>query len=268
MTGLAREQHAGARTGRPRLRAIDGTPRPAVRRVRKAYEQVADQLRELIVTGEVLPEERLPNETLLAREFGVSRPTIREALRVLATQSLIRTAKGAGGGSYVTMPSVAQISDVLSSNINLLTGSQELTLEELIEARKLLEVPAARLAARRRSAIDLERLREAIPGDPAALSTGESFSYNRDFHSVLVDASGNTLLFIAAQPIFSALQTHLARSGIGGRFHEAVNEQHVTIAEAIEAGDEDAAAAEMDAHLDFLIPFYEKAWRDMGRGSP
>ena len=99
---------------------------------------------ELIMTGELSQGERLPNEALLAREFGVSRATIREALRVLAAQSLIRTAKGAGGGSYVTLPSVDHISAFLSANINLLTGNRDLTLEELVEARMLLEVPAAR----------------------------------------------------------------------------------------------------------------------------
>ena len=122
-----------------------------VRRVRKAYEQVADQLRELIMTGELAPGERLPNEALLAREFGVSRATVREALRVLAAQNLLRTAKGAGGGSYVTLPTVDHISEFLRSNINLLTESRDVTLDELIEARELLEVPAARLAAARRS---------------------------------------------------------------------------------------------------------------------
>ena len=67
--------------------------------MRKAYEQVADQLRELIVTGELAPGERLPTETVLAREFGVSRATVREALRLLAAQGLIRTAKGAAAGA-------------------------------------------------------------------------------------------------------------------------------------------------------------------------
>ena len=96
------------------LRTVERQPGPVpVRRVRKAYEQVADQLRELIMTGELAPGERLPNEALLAREFGVSRATVREALRVLAAQNLLRTAKGAGGGSYVTIPTVDHISEFL-----------------------------------------------------------------------------------------------------------------------------------------------------------
>ena len=81
-----------------------------LRRVRKGYEQVADQLRELIVTGELPQGGRLPTETELARQLGVSRTTVREALRLLAAQGLIRTAKGQTGGSYVTLPTVDHVS--------------------------------------------------------------------------------------------------------------------------------------------------------------
>ena len=249
------------------LRSVERASGPVpVRRVRKAYEQVADQLRELIMAGELAPGERLPNEALLAREFGVSRATVREALRVLAAQNLLRTAKGAGGGSYVTIPTVDHISEFLRANISLLTDSQDVTLEELIEARELLEVPAARLAARRRKAEDLERLRAAIPGDPLKLDTQEQFNYNKEFHSAVIECCGNTLLYIAAQPVFSALQTNLARSALGRRFHRAINDHHLKIAAAIGAGDEDLAATEMHGHLEFLVPFYEKAWRDLRRG--
>jgi GntR family transcriptional repressor for pyruvate dehydrogenase complex len=248
------------------LRAVEraGTSMP-VRRVRKAYEQVADQLRELIAGGSLSRGQRLPNETVLASDFGVSRATVREALRLLAAQNLVRTAKGAGGGSYVTLPTVDHISAFLHSSINLLTEAEDVTLEELLEARELLEVPAARLAARRRAEGDLERLRATIPGEPLRLSTQEQFVYNEEFHSVIIAASGNTLLSIAAQPIFTVLQTSLARSALGRRFHRSINEHHLGIAAAIEAGDESAAGEQMHEHLAFLRPFYERAWRVTAR---
>ena len=230
--------------------------------MRKAYEQVADQLRELITSGVLTPGERLPSESELARELGVSRATVREALRVLAAQNLLRTAKGAGGGSYVTLPTVDHISEFMRSSIGLLTDARDLTLEELIEARELLEVPAARLAARRRSDADVELLRSAIPPEPLALDARDQFSYNKEFHSTVIGCCGNTLLSLAAQPVFSALQTSLARSTLGRRFHREINAHHRRIAEAIAAGDEAAAGAEMRGHLEFLVPFYERAWRD------
>ena len=155
-----------------------------VRRVRKAYEQVNDQLRELIVSGELAPGERLPNEAVLAREFGVSRATVREALRILTAQNLIRTTKGAGGGSYVTLPTVDHISEFLRGNLNLLSEADHVTLEEFLELRELIEVPAARLAAERASPADVERLRDTIPEQPLRMTTQEQFSFNKGFHTV------------------------------------------------------------------------------------
>ena len=236
----------------------EGVP---VRRVRKAYEQVNDQLRQLIVSGELAPGERLPNEAVLAREFGVSRATVREALRILAAQNLIRTTKGAGGGSYVTLPTVDHISEFLHGSLNLLSDAEHVSLEELLEVRELVEVPATRLAAERRSRDDIERLRESIPENPLRMTTQEQFVYNKGFHTVVVEACGNMLLYIAAQPVFTVLQTHLARSTLGKGFHRSINEHHHKILEAIEAGDADTAASEMHAHLEYLRPAYERAWR-------
>lgn len=231
----------------------------------KQYEQVAERLRERVVGGELSPGARLPNEAVLAQEFGVSRPTVREALRSLAAQRLIRTAKGAGGGSYVTLPSVGHVSDFLHSSITMMADARDVSLEELLEARELLEVPAARLAARRRSEEELERLRATIPGEPLQLGTQEQFSYNRDFHTVVLESCGNALLVMAAAPIFGVLQRNLSRSTLGRRFHSAINEHHRSIAAAIEAGDEKAAGGEMYEHLEYLHPYYEKAWRTASR---
>jgi len=232
-----------------------------VRRVRKAYEQVADQLYELIVAGDLARGERLPSETVLAHEFGVSRATVREALRHLAAQNLIHTAKGAAGGSYVTLPTADHISEFLRSSLNLLAEAQDVSLEELLEARAALEVPAARLAAERRGTEDIERLRASIPAKPLELSTLDQFAHNERFHTVMIEACGNVLLSVAAQPVFTVLQTNLARSSLGRRFHRSINDQHRAIAAAIEAGDAGRAEQEMRSHLEFLRPFYEKAWR-------
>lgn len=235
-----------------------------MRRVRKAYEQVADQLRELIVSGSLAPGERLPVESALARDFGVSRATIREALRVLAAQGLVRTSKGATGGSFVTLPTVDHISSFVEANVGLLTETRHVTLEELLEARELVEVPAARLAAVRRSDADLERLRSTVPSDELELGSVEEFTYNAEFHSCVLEASRNTLLTVSAQPIFTVLQTHLARSALPRSFHVSIHAHHLRILEAVEAGDADGAAAEMRDHLAFLRPFYERAWKSAG----
>jgi DNA-binding FadR family transcriptional regulator len=242
----------------------DGIANVELRRVRTGYEQVADQLRELIVSGEVTPGHRLPNEATLSAQLGVSRATVREALRSLAAQNLIRTTKGATGGSFVILPTADHISDFLSSNIALLSYTENVSLDEFLELRELLEVPAARLAAQRHTDADLEQLERSIPDNPQSLGVEEHFIHNKDFHSAVVEASGNTLLLIAAQPVFSVLQTHLQRSTLGRRFHRQVNDDHRLITAAITAGDDEAAAAEMLRHLEFLRPAYERAWREAG----
>jgi len=158
------------------------------------------------------------------------------------------------------------VSESLRSGLGRLAHAEHVTLDELLEARELLEVPAARLAARRRAEEDVARLRESIPGDPLRLSTQEQFVYNRDFHTVVIEACGNTMLAVAAQPIFAVLQTHLSRSRLGRAYHRAVNEHHRAVADAIHATDEAAAGEQMHEHLQFLRPYYEQAWRAAGHG--
>lgn len=163
------------------------------------------------------------------------------------------------------MPSADHVSESLRSGLGRLAHAEHVTLDELLEARELLEVPAARLAARRRADEDLLRLREAIPSEPLRLGPQEQFVLNRDFHSVVIDACGNTMLALAAQPLFEVLQTHLSRSRLGQRFHRSINDHHRGVADAIEHGDEAGAGDLMHEHLEFLRPYYEQAWRAAGR---
>lgn len=238
-------------------------PQPTFRRVRKAYEQVADQLRDLIVTGAIADGARLPNEGELAAQFGVSRATVREALRILAAQNLITTKVGPAGGTVVSVPSIDNLAGMISSGLEILTGFERLSLEELLEARELVEVPAARFAALRRTKTDLSTLRASIPEPQDAREPEERFVQNRDFHGAVVGAAGNGLLALAADPIFRVLQTHLSRSALDDAFHGAIAEQHRSITDAIEQGDAEAAGFEMREHLAYLRPYYERAWRSV-----
>jgi DNA-binding FadR family transcriptional regulator len=247
-------------SGRPSARVVAAP-------VRKAYEQVADRLRELIVQGEVAPGERLPSEADLAASFAVGRASVREALRALEAQNLVKTRKGAAGGSFVTLPSIAQASTLVADTVEMLTASNRVTLEELLETRELLEVPAARLAALRRGEHDLARLQACVEPDQLLLPTRQQFDRNRDFHAVILDACGNKLFSIAALPVFSVLQTSLSRSSLGRQFHRGIHDQHVRLRDAIAEGDANAAGLEMEDHLRWLRPFYERAWPDL-TGSP
>jgi DNA-binding FadR family transcriptional regulator len=259
----AREGDGGGGAGRA-LSGGNGQGALVLRRVRKAHEQVYDQLRAMILEGELSRGQRLPTEVALAADFGVSRGTIREALRLLVAENLIRTAKGANGGNFVTLPTVDHISQFVQRNIELLSQTDDVTLPQFLEARELIEIFAVRQAAVRRTDRDIEALRATLSLDEG-LSPEEQYLQNKEFHGVLVDACGNALLQIAAQPIFSVLHTHLSRSGLPEDFSRNVCREHKTILEAIEAGDPDVAEQLMREHLGRLAEVYREIWRAAGQ---
>jgi len=226
-----------------------------------AYEQIADSLRALVLTGALVHGARLPTEATLASEFGVSRATVREAIRMLGAQGLIVAVKGAHGGTYVTRPSLDFASRLLQANVSLLAELDDITLDELLEARRLIEVPAARLAARRRTEHDIARLGGAIRDDVREGGGNERFLVNAGFHTSVMAASGNALLEVAALPVFTVLQNSLARSGLDARFSRRIDADHHEITDAITRGDEGGAGQAMDEHLTYLTPHYRRVWR-------
>jgi len=125
----------------------------------------------------------------------------------------------------------------------------------------VIEVPAARIAATRRTQSDIERLAEAIAPSPTKRDVHEQFGHDRDFHAAVIDTCGNALLSIAAQPVFDVLMANVARDTFGTRFNRGVADQHTAIARAIETGDASAAGDLMHEHLEYLRPAYTKAWR-------
>src|SRR3954468_11719481 len=112
---------AGAATGS----AAGARAALAVSRLQPAYQQVADQLRALIISGELVAGDRLPPEGELGASFGVSRSTVREALRSLASQGLIETTRGTTGGTFVTRIKPAAVTSYLETSIGLMSGTEE-----------------------------------------------------------------------------------------------------------------------------------------------
>lgn len=227
-----------------------------------AYRQVADELRRRILTGELEPGDRLPVETDLAESFGVSRSTVREALRSLASQNLVQTTRGVTGGTFVAQPAPNLVSASLATGLGFLTGTAELSVTELLEARDLLEVPAARLAAQRRTDDQLEALLGSLPprGD---VDLSPTFESNRNFHVLVLEAANNRLLGVMTRPVFEVLQTRFLRDRAPASFWKRVHRDHRAIATAVAAGETERAGEEMHTHLAHLRGTYEKI--DRGR---
>ena len=172
----------------------------------------------------------------------------------------IRTAKGAGGGSYVTLPTVDHISSRALEHRPARATPEHVTLEELLEARELLEVPAARFAARRRRGATSSGFGRPSRPTPRARHAG-AVRLQQGLPLGVIEPCGNSMLTIAAQPIFAVLQTNLARSQPRAGVPPLDPRHHGRIAEAVEAGDAEAAGEQMHDHLEYLRPYYEKAWR-------
>lgn len=234
-----------------------GEPALRVQQVQAAYRQVANQLRDQILIGELAPGARLPSETELAPLFGVSRSTVREALRLLASQQLITTTRGATGGSFVSSPDALSVADDLGGALGLLVNTENMSVANLLEARLLLEPSAARLATERADDEALARLRSTVDST-SALAPAHGFVVHWDFHTTLVEATGNPLLRLMCQPVNQVLQTRLDRDLIAREVWDGVDADHVEIYRAVTRGDADEAERLTREHLHNLRPLYER----------
>jgi DNA-binding FadR family transcriptional regulator len=220
------------------------------------YADLADLLRGKILSGELAPGERLPTEPELSELHGVSRSTVREALRVLSSQNLVETARGVTGGTFVARPKADNISDYLTTSLGMLTVHDEVGVDALLEVRDLLEVPAAGLAAHRADPQTLELLRETLV-DPAQTGLDQIQDANHRFHALLVQAAGNPLLNAVANPVFGVLVSRGVREPVvDAPYWQAVVDEHRAILEAVEAGDQERAEHLMADHLSRLRGTY------------
>lgn len=245
--------------GNATVRKSDEIP---VSRIKPAYEQVIDQLRDLIITGHLAPGDRLPVEAKLAATFGVSRSTVREALRSLTAQNLVYTSRGVTGGTFVAVTTPDHLSSYLETGLSLLSGMDAITVNELLEAREMFEPPAARLAAERRTEAHISEMRTAINRE--ALATGRSarFECNTHFHTLVLSAAGNKLAEVMTVPIFSVIRSRFLRDDMPGKLWSQVDDDHLAILRHIEAGSGDASMAAMRDHLARVREAYQGGGTD------
>jgi DNA-binding FadR family transcriptional regulator len=220
--------------------------------IRGASEQVAIQIQHYIQEEALEPGDFLGREEDLAAEFGVSRPTLREALKLLASGNLIRASKGPGGGIFVAHTADEGMGRSLSDAIAMMLETGSVTLEELLDARLLLEVPLAGLAAYHADASSLARLREAVRAagsaeDPHALATIDS-----EIHQAVAAAGGNRMLQALTGWVFEVVQPSVNEALHGAIVQSAIVEQHEALLAAIEKGDAPRAERAMKDHLLYL----------------
>ncbi len=160
-------------------------------RLPKMAELIADKLRRQIVRGELKEGDALPSETELLERFHVSRPTLREAFRVLESESLLTVRRGAHGGARVQVPNL----DVAARYAGFILQHRGTTLDDVFQARMLIEPPVVGLLAQRRTDDDVARLRAALEEHQAvAHDPRRAIHAHAAFHELLVELTGNQTL--------------------------------------------------------------------------
>ncbi len=216
-----------------------------------AYQMLADELRADITSGRLQPGERLPPEPELCVKTGVSRSTVREALRLLASQHLIVTTRGVTGGSFVAHPDAEQLADGLATGFTLLTQSHGVGLADLLELRRALEVPAAGLAAVRRNDDHLSEIRGAL-FDPAVDDFDTMLAAHAAFHMAIAKATGNPLFELVVRPLYHASFGEEVTENLPPGYWAQIDADHRLITDCLSRRDPEAATNAATQHLDYV----------------
>jgi GntR family transcriptional repressor for pyruvate dehydrogenase complex len=220
---------------------------------REKPQRVADEVRALIVSGELSEGDSLGQESQLVERFGVSRPSLREALRILETQGLVTVKRGVSGGVIAHQPD----GRLTARTAAMVLQSRQVSLADVYQARSLLEPLAARAIAaspdRRGAVAELKALvdaEEGLVGDAAAF--GEA---NVGFHERLVSLGGNQTLAIVtemlAEVVARAVRAMSTADDVGGSLatrRRSIRSQR-RLVELLDAGDAEAAEAHWRNHM-------------------
>jgi DNA-binding FadR family transcriptional regulator len=162
----------------------------------RASADIVEHVKAAIFQGHLRPGDRLPTERELSEQFGVSRATVRDAIRVLESGGLVRVRVGAGGGPFVAEPSIHSLADSLNNHLRL----QGVSVRELAELRLSIETEAAALAARRATQADLDQIAFILRAAEQPNGASGSAVTSIDFHLLVARAahSGALLAVLSA----------------------------------------------------------------------
>lgn len=222
-------------------------------RSQRAFEEIASQIRAQLAEGKLLVGNRLPSERALAEQFGVSRNTLREALRSLEHAGLIRLQKGASGGAFITEAN----GDAIATGLLDMYHSGTISPTQLTEARIWLESVVVREACQRATPEEIEQLRENVRQAEKANALGdldERAEVNLEFHRILARMTGNPVVVIVMDSVLAVLR-HFVHT-IGPYENSFVLPSRKRFIKLMESRDVDGAIAEMESSLKRLQRSY------------
>jgi GntR family transcriptional repressor for pyruvate dehydrogenase complex len=222
--------------------------------------QIAREIRAAIIEGRLKVDQRLPSEEELAGKFKVSRPTIREALKRLAAQNLIRSRRGPSGGNFVNGPTLADAKDNLAAVATMLVSVGDISIEAITQARMELESMCARVAAAERTQVDLDRMTAEIDVQRNIELTDVEFcATDVRFHRALVEATHNELLSFLMTATVEALQPISNLITFRTRDRREIIGQHQRIVDFLARRDAEGAAAVIVEQSRYLVDHYSRA---------
>ncbi len=208
---------------------------------------IVGQIRLLVRDGQLSPGDRLPSERELCERFGVSRVTVREALRVLEANGLIAIKVGARGGAFITEPSSERIGEGVADLLRL----SAITAGEVTEARRVFELGIVPLVCERADEQDVQELLEICDRSDEALARDSyTMDLSAEFHVRVARATHNTAIEMLVQSFHGPLLMSLRQAQIAAPLMGHVGTgEHRAFAEAIARRDEASATEVMSAHL-------------------
>ena len=234
-------------------------------KVPKSCDVLASRLQQQILSGAYPPGSGLPTERELVEGTGLSRGSVREALRILEAQGLIQTRAGRYGGSVVSRPT----DQLLAAHINLFAKGLSITLSALVEARQALEPMVAYLAAKNRTEEDLLSLQQiaARLDEAAPIDVPQFLKENANWHSAIAVASHNDLLRAFTASISGMmLEASRIENFAPKDVRLLVMQAHRRILDAIKAGDAEAAKRRAERDVQAYAKHVEAALQATVRG--
>jgi GntR family transcriptional repressor for pyruvate dehydrogenase complex len=219
----------------------------------RAFEEIATQIRNELVAGRLKVGSRLPAERTLSEQFGVSRNTLREALRSLEHAGLIRLQKGASGGAFISERS----SEVIATGLMDMYHLGAIRPAQLTEARLWLESIIVREACTRATDADIAALHRNIEEAEEAAAAGDfprRAEKHLEFHRILTRMTGNPIMVIVMNGVLDVLHQYIR--SIGEYPNAFVLPSRKRFMKHLEEGDVEGAVAEMDASLKRLQRSY------------
>jgi DNA-binding FadR family transcriptional regulator len=215
-------------------------------RATRVSESIARRIQRQILAGRLRAGAKLPAEREMARKHSTSRVSVREAYRSLEELGLLTIRRGAEGGAFIAELDRAAVQKSLSLVLRL----GRVTHAELTEARLMVEPPVARLAARRATVDDLERLRDVVERQESLLArTGDYRPTNMAFHRTLAECSHNLPLTTLMNALVDLMMELVTKVAVPRHVQEGVCHFHRRILDAVERHDENEAHQLMLHHI-------------------